>query len=137
MLQIKRILRTLISDVTNNIPSHPTLLGRGGSFSIIFSDGFTKKFAEVEVCHMSVGSLQTDRRYFIIRAERFGTRYGASVVLSLLDTPNRTLRVFVPKNFYLSFNHEDIDQINSSSVKLSLIYKGTCVNTKTFKLAIK
>jgi hypothetical protein len=97
-----------------------------------------KKFEEVEACHyMSVDSLQTDRPYSIIRAERIATRYGPSVVLSLLDSLDRVIRVFIPKRFYSSFSDENIDQINSSSVNLRLIYKGTCVDTKAFKLAIQ
>jgi hypothetical protein len=97
-----------------------------------------KKFAEIEACHyMSVGSLQTDRPYPIIGAERIAMRFGPSVVLSLSDSPNRIIRVFIPKRFYSSFSDENIEAINSTSVNLQLIYRGTCVDTKAFKLEIQ
>jgi hypothetical protein len=97
-----------------------------------------KKIAEIEAFqYMSVGSLQTDRPYPILRAERIATRYGPSVMLSLSDSPDRIIRVFIPKRFYSSFSDENVEDINSKAVNLQLIYRGTCVDTKAFKLAIQ
>jgi hypothetical protein len=98
----------------------------------------SRKFVELDACHyLSVGSLQTDRKYSILRAERMGTRYGPRIVLTLVDSPDRLLRVFLPRRYYSLFTDEEITDINASKLQLSLIYKGTCVDTKAFKLAIE
>jgi hypothetical protein len=97
-----------------------------------------RRIAELESCHyMSVRSLETDRKYSILSAERMQTKYGPSIVLTLLDSPERLIRVFLPRRYYSVFTEEDITEINTLGVKLCLVYKGTCVDTKAFKLAIE
>jgi hypothetical protein len=61
---------------------------------------------------MSVAKLQTDRKYPITFAERVGTRFGPAILMSLLDTPARIVKVFLPRRYYSSVTDADIDEIN-------------------------
>jgi hypothetical protein len=86
---------------------------------------------------MSVAKLQTDRPYPVTFVERIGTRYGPAILMNLQDTPGGIVKVFLPRLYYSSVTDSDIDEFNSRKVSLRLIYQGQCVNTISYKLAIK
>ena len=86
---------------------------------------------------MKIGDLEVERNYPIVRAERVETKCGQSVLLSILDSPIKSIKVFWPKRYSAVVTDVDIDDINSERISLHLIYKGTCVKTKPYILAIK
>jgi hypothetical protein len=86
---------------------------------------------------MKLSSLQVDRKYPITHAERIGTRFGPAVVVAIRDTPDRILKVFMPRRFYSAFTDQDFEDVNSANVMLYLGYKGQCVNTHAFKVTIE
>jgi hypothetical protein len=85
---------------------------------------------------MKLSSLQVDRKYPITHAERVATRFGPAIVLAIRDTPDRILKVFMPR-FYSVFSDEDLEEINSAKVALNHVYKGQFVNTHAFKVTIE
>jgi len=98
----------------------------------------SRKIQEVDSCYsMKFSSLQVDRKYPITRAERVAIRFGPAIVLAIRDTPDRILKVFMPRRFYSVFSDEDLEEINSEEVALNLVYKGQCVNTHAFKVAVE
>jgi hypothetical protein len=71
------------------------------------------RFQEASSCTaMSVAKLQTDRTYPITFTERVGTRFGPAILMSLLDTPTRIVKIFLPRRYYSSITDTDIDEIN-------------------------
>jgi len=62
---------------------------------------------------------------------------GPAIVLAIRDTPDRILKVFMPRRFYSAISDEDLEDINSAKVALNLVYKGQCVNTHAFKVTIE
>jgi len=44
--------------------------------------------------------------------------------------------VFMPR-FYSAVSNVDLEELNSEKVALNLVYKGQCVNTHAFKVAIE
>jgi len=66
----------------------------------------SQRFSDVacdEVVHVS--SLKVDQTYAIVKAERVKTRYGETVLLSIRDTQNLSVRDALPallKVFYLN-----------------------------------
>jgi hypothetical protein len=86
---------------------------------------------------MKLSSLQVDRKYPITHVKRVGTRFGPAIVLTIRDTPDQILEVFMPRRFYSAFPDVDLEEINSEKVALNLVYKGQCVNTYAFKVAIE
>jgi len=98
----------------------------------------SRKIQELDSCYsMRLSSLQVDRKYPITHVERIATRFGPAVVVAIRDTPDRILKVFMPRRFYSAFADQDIEDINSATVMLYLMYKGQCVNTHAFKVAIE
>ena len=98
----------------------------------------SRKIQELDSCYnMKLNSLQVDRKYPITFAERIPTRFGPAIVLAIRDTQDRILKVFMPRRFFSAFTNDDIDDINSGKVKLNLVYKGQCVNTRAFKVTIE
>ena len=81
--------------------------------------------------------LPTDRKYPITHAERVATRFGPAIIVAIRDTPNRILKVFMPRRFYSAFSDEELEEINSAKVALNLVYKGQCVNTHAFKVTVE
>jgi len=86
---------------------------------------------------MKLSSLQVDRKYPITHAESVATRFGPAIVLAIRDTPDRILKVFMPRRFYSAISDEDLEEINQTKVALNLVYKGQCVNTHAFKLTVE
>jgi hypothetical protein len=104
----------------------------------LFTDGSRSEVCRFDSCHsVNISSLEVDRKYPIINAERIGTRHGPTIILSLRDSPSRIIKVFVPRRYYSSFSDTAIEEINSATVALCLIFKGQCVDTKAYKLAIE
>jgi hypothetical protein len=98
----------------------------------------TLRFQQVTSCStVAVDKLQTDRPYPITFVERVGTKFGPSILVSLLDSPTRSVKVFLPRRYYTVFTEDDIQQINSIQVQYGLVYKGECVNTHSHKLDIE
>jgi hypothetical protein len=97
-----------------------------------------KRFQAATSCSsVKIGDLEVERKYPIIRAERVETKFGQSVLLTILDSPMKSIKVFLPKSYSAVMTDVDIDDINSKRVSLHLIYKGTCVKTKSYISAIE
>jgi hypothetical protein len=86
---------------------------------------------------IKLSSLQVDRKYPKTYVERIATRFGPAIVLAVRDTPERVLKVFMPRRFYAAFTDRDLNDINSANVRLNLVCKGQCVNTRAFKVKIQ
>ena len=65
-----------------------------------------------------------NRKYPINHAERFVTKFGPTVLMSIRDAPFHVMKVFVPKRYGSTFSVADIEDINTVNVSLHLIYKG-------------
>ena len=93
---------------------------------------------ELDSCYsMKLSSLQVDRKYPITHAERIETRYGSAVVVAIRVTPDRILKVFMPRRFYSAFTDQDIEDIISADVMLYFVYKGHYINTHAFYVTIE
>jgi hypothetical protein len=76
-----------------------------------------------------------DRKYPIISAERVVTKFGPTVLTSITDEADRTVKVFMPKRYGSEFSDVDIEDINTAKESLFLVYKGRCDKTKSFLCA--
>jgi hypothetical protein len=74
----------------------------------------SRKIQEVDSCYsMKLSSPQVDQKYPITHAEGVATRFGPAIVVAIRDTPDRILKVFMPRRFYSAFSDEDLEEINS------------------------
>jgi hypothetical protein len=96
----------------------------------LFSDmELDRKFEIATSCRsVSLGSLESDRAYPIVRAECINTRYGHSVLVAIMDSPTSSVKIFLPRGYGDVVSEEYLEAINSQPVALLLIYKRTCPN---------
>jgi hypothetical protein len=96
-----------------------------------------KKFREDGSCTtLAINRLEVDRKYPIEQAKRVYTRFGPTILLSLSDLLLRPLKVFLPRQYADVFTDSDVEEINLAKMKLNLIYKAKCTETKFFKVEI-
>ena len=96
-----------------------------------------------EVVHIS--TLKVNQSYHIVKAESVKTRYGETVLLSIRETQNLSVRdltpallkVFLPKRYAKVITDADISSINNELMHWNLISKGVCERTNTYVLAIE
>ena len=86
---------------------------------------------------VKVNELEVGRKYPISTARRLVTKYGESILITILEFCENPASVFLPKRYSGVFTDDDIDRINSKRTKLNLIYKGTCERTRAYKLEIE
>ena len=102
-----------------------------------FQMSLAQKFLEASACiTVKIGSLDTETPYPIQHAQRIGTRFGPTVLLSIRDSEFTLKKVFLPRRYSEVVTDEDITRINSGRVKLYLIYSGVCAQTNGFLLSI-
>ena len=85
---------------------------------------------------VNISSLIPNRAYPIVRAKRITTKFWSTVLLSIRDTDEQLVQIFLPKRYASVVCDEDIAKINSRSIYLNLVYKGRCERTKSYSLAI-
>jgi hypothetical protein len=80
-----------------------------------------------------MGSLEMDKKYPIVRANRISSKFGPTVLLTIRDSESTTIQTFLPTRY----SADDIDKINSHVFLLNLIYRGICEKSKSYLLSIE
>jgi hypothetical protein len=73
--------------------------------------------------------LEKDKPYPIMRAERFQTKCGMSILLTVKASCSDAVLELLTKRFTLVFSDAVVDQINNERIRVNLIYHGTCDKT--------
>jgi len=74
------------------------------------------KFKMTSACHtVKITSLKTDSSYPIERAEKVQTKYGEAVLLTLKESSQVYVKVFLPRRYGTQFSEDDIHSINNKS----------------------
>ena len=72
-----------------------------------------KRFEEATFgSSFNIGSLVINRLYPIIHAKRINTKYGPTVLLSIRDSDEKLVEIFLPKRYANVVSDEDIEKIN-------------------------
>jgi hypothetical protein len=96
------------------------------------------KFEAVTACSiLKINSLTPKQPYEIENIERTTTKFGPSLIVTLVTSPTSTARVFLPRRYCGLFGNDDVEAIQKKSVRLQLIYLGTDPVSKSFDLAIE
>jgi hypothetical protein len=85
---------------------------------------------------VNIGTLPKDIPFPVLRAERLQTRYGTTVLLTLRESVERCVNVFLPKRFTQVFTDDDIAGINDGRVTVNLTYHGQCEQTSAYQLSL-
>ena len=57
-------------------------------------------------------------------------------MLSIRDSDEKLVQIFLLKRYANVMSNEDMEKINSRSVYLNLVYKGICETARSYLLAI-
>ena len=71
-------------------------------------------------------SLKMNTAYPIERAEKLQARFGEAILLTLQESPETFVKIFLPSSYGALFTENDMNSINEKSVSLSLKYLGNC-----------
>ena len=100
-----------------------------------FQMSLAKKFLEASDCHtIKIGSLDTEKPYSNMHAQRVGTRFLPTFIPSIRESEFALKKVFLPRRYSDVITDEDIERFNKA--KLYLIYSGVCEQTNGFLLSI-
>jgi hypothetical protein len=75
-----------------------------------------------------------DIPYPIESAEKIQTRYGETILLTLKESTQTFVKVFLPKRYGDLFTDDDIKSVNEKSVIYALKYRGTISNSFVFEI---
>jgi len=96
------------------------------------------KFKMTSACQtIRITSLKTDSSYPIERAEKVQTRYGEAILLTLKESSQVYLKMFLPRRYGALFSEDDLKSINEKTVSLALRYHGTCSTSNSYILEIE
>lgn len=84
-----------------------------------------------------LNTLDIDRKYEIVKAEKVTTKYGLAILISIKENSFSTVKVFLPKRYSVVFDDDDIASINAKSITLYLVYKGTCTKSNSYILNLE
>ena len=96
-----------------------------------------RKFEIATSLSVSLGSLEPDREYPVVYAERINTRNGQSFLVAIMDSTTSSVKVFLPRRYGDLVSDEDLEAINTQRVALFLVYKGTCARSNSYILELK
>ena len=96
-----------------------------------------QRFEEVtSSTSVNISSLVINRLYPIVHAKRINTKYVPIVLLSIWDSDEKLVRIFLPKRYASVVSDDDIEKIHSKSVYLNLVFNGSCETERSYLLAI-
>jgi len=96
------------------------------------------KFKMISSCQqIKITSLRDDTPYPIERAGKVQTKYGEAIILTLQESPQTFMKVFLPKRYGSVFTDNDLRSINVKSVSLNLKYIGTSPDSNSYILEIE
>jgi len=97
-----------------------------------------KKFEEATWCKtVSIGTLELNHKYPIIRAKRITTKIGSTVLMTIRDSQEDPAQTFLQKRYSDIMSDDDIQKLHKIAVFLYLPYRGVCVTSKSYFLAIE
>jgi len=82
-----------------------------------------KKFEEATSCQsVNINSLDTNKKYPIVRAKRMTSKFGPTVLLTIRDSESTTVQICLPKRYSAVVVEDDIEKINNKLVSLILLH---------------
>ena len=84
-----------------------------------------------------INTMDIDRKYPVVQVDRITTKFWPTVLLSKRDKQLNVVKVFMSRRYSTVLSDEDIQKINTQSVKLNLVYKGHCRMSNSYVFCIE
>jgi hypothetical protein len=81
--------------------------------------------------------LAMDKPCPMLRTESVDIKFGISILLTIRESENLCVKVFVPRRYNLCFSEVDVKQVNEQTVQYRLIYKGLSSTSRSYILQIE
>jgi hypothetical protein len=94
-----------------------------------------RSVATGNIVHLN--TLKIDKRFPITYAQRHGTQYGPTDLLTLRVEAHNNVKVFMPKRYAEVFRDTDLETINGGNEHYHLLYRGTCSRTHSYILRLE
>ena len=78
-----------------------------------------------------ISSLDIGERYPILHVERLETKYGTSVRLTIRESTDNIIKVFLSRRYSMVFSEDDITAIIDKTLLYHLTYKGKCFKSNS------
>jgi hypothetical protein len=82
-------------------------------------------------------TLKMHSAYPIERVEKVQACFGEAVLLTLRESPQTYVKVFLPRRYGALFTEDDLKAINKKSVSLALRYYGNCPESNSYILELE
>jgi len=77
-----------------------------------------KQFEEATSCQsVNICSLETDKKYPIVRAKRITSKFGLTVLLTICDSESTTVQTFLSNRFGAVVSDNDTEEINNKEFR--------------------
>jgi hypothetical protein len=95
----------------------------------------TQRFRDVKLeSSVLIGDLDVDKNYPVLRADSMDTKYGPFILLTIRESDDHCVKVFLPRRYSLCFSEEDVVAVNERAVNYRLIYKGLSATSGSYIL---
>jgi hypothetical protein len=84
-----------------------------------------------------ISDLTVDNVYPVLHAESVDTKYGLSILLTISESDDHCVKVFLPRRYSLCLSEEDVSAVNEHTVNYRLIYKGLSSTSRAYVLQIE
>ena len=103
----------------------------------VFQMELRSKFHQVStIGTIKIRDMEREKKYPIVRAGRFVTHMGHTILLTIQNPSRYCLRMLLPKRYARVVTDTDIENVNMNPGSFCLVYKGFDVLTR-YILAIK
>ena len=102
-----------------------------------FQMDLSAKFKMITSCQQTKITSLKNNTYPIERAVRVQTKYGEAILLTLRESSQTFVKLFLPKRYGSLFTDDNLRSINEKSISLSLKYLGTSPDSNSYMLEIE
>ena len=90
-----------------------------------FQMALSQKFRDAVLgTAVRISNLDLDTCYPVLHAEPAETKYGLSILLTIRESEDTVVKVFLPLRYSVVFTEEDLADINGQTLQYYLTYKG-------------
>jgi hypothetical protein len=102
----------------------------------VFANSRTRPFDAVLGTAVRTSSLYINKRHPVLHAKRLETKYRTSDILTIQESTDNVIKVFLPRRYSVVFMDHNIRTINYRTVQYNLTYKGKCFKSQSYILQI-
>jgi hypothetical protein len=114
--QPSQLLLPLLLNILAALPN----IQKAGTICLQLDDPLRRFNETTSSRSVTIGSLEKNKEYPALKAERVQTKYGVSTLLTVRESSVNAVCVFLPKRYATVFSDADIDAVNNETFKVDI-----------------